>query len=155
MGHFYSCNDFVENIFLTTIFRIDWKKLALRAFHIFFADATEFFRSCRYLYIQWCDVMSFDSWLFFFALSWRFSIHEKNAITSIFCAFLSHLSPQSFLQQQPVEYELIFRAANESEHDKVLQFLREHFFSTEPINRGKISLIASASRQHDSRYRCK
>lgn len=30
--------------------------------------------------------------------------------------------------------EITFRTANESEHDVVLQFLREHFFSEEPIN---------------------
>lgn len=30
--------------------------------------------------------------------------------------------------------EIFFRVANESEHDKVLHFLRQHFFSEEPIN---------------------
>lgn len=30
--------------------------------------------------------------------------------------------------------EIIFETANESEHDNVLQFLRQHFFSEEPIN---------------------
>lgn len=30
--------------------------------------------------------------------------------------------------------EFIFRAANESEHDIVLEFLREYFFTEEPIN---------------------
>lgn len=30
--------------------------------------------------------------------------------------------------------EIIFRVANESEHDTVLEFLRQHFFTEEPIN---------------------
>lgn len=31
--------------------------------------------------------------------------------------------------------EIVFRVANEYEHDKVLKFLRENFFTEEPINR--------------------
>lgn len=50
-------------------------------------------------------------------------------------AITSHSICHKIKQETKMNCEIIFRTAIESERDKVLQFLRDYFFTEEPINR--------------------
>lgn len=48
---------------------------------------------------------------------------------------LYQVARSDIIHEQKMNSEISFRVATESESDKVLKFLREHFFPEEPINR--------------------